>query len=258
MKQNQDGFTLPELISVMVVSALFTGLILFFMVSYWRYGYLLEADLDTLVTRLNAGDVLRESLGLSSGLINQNSFADSHTNNPDPAIPSNLYWTPLHAVPGNTAMPAAGSTTPLLYFRGFSVDTSKNIVMNGTQPYEDEFVLYLDGSTKSLKLRSLANASALNNRLKTSCPPASATSTCPADRTIATDLASIDIRYFSRTGNTIDYTSSFDSATNSYTGPDFPVAEVVELTLNLSKKPIFQKSYATTNTTIIRIALRNT
>ncbi len=258
MKLNQNGFTLPELISVMVVSALFTGLILFFMISYWRYGYLLEADLDTLITRLNAGDVLRESLGSSAGLISQNSLPDSNTNNPDPVYASNLYWIPIHAVPGNTATPASGSTTPLMYFRGLSINTSKSVIMNGTQPYEDEFVLYLDGTSKSLKMRSITNTSATSNRLLSSCPPATASSTCPADRVVASDIASIDTRYFSRAGNAIDYTSSFDTTTNTYTGPDFPVVEVVELTLHLSKKPIFQKSYATTNTTIIRIALRNT
>lgn len=254
----EDGFTIPELLSTMIVTALFTTLILFFAFSYWRYGALMEADLDTLVTRLNAGDYLRESLSTSSGAIIQNSLPDSHTNNPDPAISSNLYWTPLHAIPGNKPIGANGTTTPLLYYKRHSVNTSGALIMNGLQPYEDEYVLYLDGSTKQLRVRSLANPSAPGNRLSTSCPPSVATAICPADKTIATDLASIDIRFFSKSGNLIDYTSVVDPNTGLYAGPDCPTVEVIEFTLNITKKPFLQQTNATSSSTIIRIALRNT
>jgi hypothetical protein len=129
--------------------------------------------------------------------------------------------------------------------------------MNGLQPYEDEYVLYLDGATKSLMSRVLANPNVVNNKLHTSCPANLATPSCPADTTVASDISSINMRYFSKTGNVIDYTSSYDTSTNTYTGPDFPVVEVVEFTLSLSKKPLFQTSNATSNTTIIRVAIRS-
>lgn len=255
---NDKGFTLPEVITATLLSGLFAGLILSFGIGYWQYGYLLEADLDTLVTRLNAGDLLRESFNGASGLIIQNSITDSHAHNPDPAYPSNLYWKPLHATPGNTPVGATSTTTPLVYYRRFSADSSGAYIMNGTQPYEDEFVLYFNGSTKQLLQRTLANASASGNKAKTSCPLAQATSACPADKIIATDMKSVDLRYFSKSGNTIDYTSTVDPVTGAYTGPDYPVAEVIELNLHLSKKPIFQKTNATLNDTVIRVALRNT
>lgn len=257
MKSNQRGFTIPELLTVVVITGIFVSIIMVFTFSYWRYGYLLESDLDTFVTRLNAGDYFREALGGSSGLIIQNSIPDSNTNNPDPAIASNLYWTPLHAIPKNTSVGASGTTTPLLYFKRFSVNSSGAFIMNGTQPYEDEFVAYLSGTGGQLLIRTLANNAAVSNKLKTSCPPASATTSCPADKIIASDLASVDTRYFSRTGNLIDYTSAFDPLTNSYIGPDFPAVEVVEFTLNISKKPVLQQTNATKSSTIIRIALRN-
>jgi hypothetical protein len=130
--------------------------------------------------------------------------------------------------------------------------------MNGAQPYEDEYVLYMDGSTKKLLLRSLANSNAPGNRLVTSCPPALATSTCPADKVIAENLASIDTRYFSRTGNLIDWTSVYDINTSTYIGPDFTSVDVIELKLNITKKAIFQQTNSTINSTTIRVALRNT
>ena len=218
---------------------------------------MLEADLDTLSSRLNAGDYLRENLNPSSGLIIQNSIVDVNANKPDASIVPISYWEPIHAIPGTTNIGTAGTYTPVVYFRRPSVNTAGAVVMNGTQPFEDEYVIYMDGTTKKLMSRTLANPSATDNRLKTSCPESIATPSCPADRTISADVSSVQMRYFSKTGNLIDYTSSYDSVTNSYTGPDFPVVEVVEFTINLSKKPIFQKTNTTVNSTVIRVALRS-
>lgn len=256
MKNEQSGYTIPELLVTMLVTAFFVELIMVFTFGYWKYGLTQEADLDTLTTRLNAGDVLRENIGQSSGLINQNSIPDSNTLNPDLAFPSNEYWETLHAIPGNKPVGTSG-TTPLLYFKRFAQDSSGAFLMNGTQPFEDEYVLYTNGATKQLLLRSLAN-SASNNRLKSSCPPANATPSCPADKLVADDLNSVDVRYFSRAGNLIDFTSIYDSTINQYIGPDFATAEVIEFSLNLTKKPVFQKTETVINSTIIRIALRNT
>jgi len=257
MKHLQKGFTITELLIVIIMSAFFSTLILYFFIDYFRYGYLLQADLETLTTRLNAGDFLREAIGTSTGLVIQNGIPDSHTANPDPAIASGLYWVPIHAIPGNKPVGATGTTTPLLYFRRFSLNTTGNYIMNGAQPYEDEYVLYLDGTTKSLMERILANPAATGDRVKTTCPPSLATASCPVDKTVATDLISIDSRYFSRTANLIDYTSITDPGTGAYIGPDFTAVEVVELTLNLAKKAALQTTYSTSNSTIIRIALRN-
>ncbi len=253
----QSGFTITELLIVMLLTGYFVTLIMFFTFSYWRYTYLLEADQETLSTRLNAGDILREQIGSSSGLVIQNGLPDANPNNPDPVDGTGLYWLPMHAVPGNKAA-APGATTPVVYFKRFSANSSGNIIMNGTQPYEDEYVLYIDGTKKQLLLRALANSNASGNRLVTSCPPAVATAACPADKAIVNDLASIDMRYFSRTGNAIDWTSIYDPDIGTYIGPDFTAVDVIELKLNITKKPIFQKTNATVNSTTIRVALRNT
>ena len=253
----EAGFTIPEVLTVLVITSVFVTIIMFFTFSYWRYGALMEADLDTFVTRMNAGDVLRELVGTSSGLVIQNSIEDSHTHNPDPAYPSNFFWLPIHAVPGNTPVGTTG-TTPLIYFRRFSQNSSKAIIMNGIQPYEDEYVLYLNGTTKQLLLRSLANPFAPGNKLKTSCPENLATTACPADKIVASDVASVDMRFFSRTGNLLSHQSIVDPLTGEFIGPDYPSVDVIEFTLNITKKPFLQRTNATINSTTIRIALRNT
>ena len=253
----QGGFTLLELIVIMGVSLMFSSLVLYFTFEYWRLSATLNNDLQSFVGRLNAGDRLRDAINESSGLIIQNSIADSHTGDPDPSIPSGNYWNPLHAIPGNTAIGAVSTITPILYFKSPSTDSSKNVILNGDIPYEDEFVLYLDGTTKQMRLRTLANSSAPSNHNKTTCPAASVSSTCPIDRLIADNVASIDLRYFSRSGNLLDYTSIVDPLTGNYIGPDMPVVEVVELTLHTSKKSTLHGGADTTSQTIIRVALRN-
>lgn len=257
MRQPQDGFTISELLIVIILTSLFTLIITVFTFDLWRTAAIQQSNADTLVSRFNASDTLREEIGSSSGLIIQNSIADSHTLVPDTSIPGNSYWQPIHAIPGTTPVGTNGTYTPLLYFKRFSFNSSNQYIMNGTSPYEDEYVLYLDGSSKALMQRNLSNPSATGDRLITSCPPAQATAGCPADKLVSPDISSVSTRYFSRTGNLLDYTSITDPNTGQYAGPDFPAVEVVEMTLNLSKKPGFSNTKASQNSTVIRIALRN-
>jgi len=257
MRRDESGFTITELLIVIILTSILILIVMLFAFDLWRNSAVQEADNDTLVTRFNASDTLRDFIGTSSGLIIQNSIPDSNANVPDPSIPGGNFWLPIHAIPGTVAVGASGTYTPLIYFQRYSFDSSNSFIMNGTNPYDDEFILYLDGTSKSLMMRTLVNPAASSDKLKTTCPPASATSTCPADRVVAADVGSINTRYFSRTGNLIDYTSITDPNTGQYAGPDFPAVEVLELTINLSKKPAYSSTNPVSNSTVIRIALRN-
>jgi hypothetical protein len=251
------GFTIPELISVMVVTLIFTGLIMFFLFQSWSGTATLQNNLTTFTGRLNASDKLRDYLNETNGLIIQNSIPDPNADSPDPAIGTNDFWVPIHAVPGSTPVGASGTTTPVIYFTQPVLNTNKDYIMNGSNPYENEFVLYLDGSKKDLLLRTIANPNAVGNARQTSCPPAIATGSCPADKVIAENIDSVETRYFSRSGNTIDYQSIVDPLTGQYIGPDFPAVEVVEITLHTFKKSTIHGGEDTINQTIIRVALRN-
>lgn len=259
MNSSQRGFTVAELLVVMVVTAGFVGLILTFTFSYWRYGYSIQADLDSFTERLNAGDYLRETVGSSSGLITQNSIDDLNPGRPDTTINPAHYWIPQHAIPGNR--PNSTSTediTPIMYFKHYSQTQSRQIIMNGELPYEDEYIVYMDKPSKQLRVRILANPSAPGNKAVTSCPPPAVTNTCPKDIVLMNNIDSADIRYFSKSGNAIDWTSMYDNILGTYVGPDNPTVEVVELKLNVLAKATFQQTSTTKNTTVIRIALRNT
>lgn len=254
---NQQGFTVVELLAVIITSSIIMGTATAFALNLWTNTAVVQSDENTFVSRLNAGDYLRDVVNSAVGLINQNDIGDPHTGNSDPADPSHNYWVSIHAVPGTINMGAAGTITPVIYLNRPSINTSKNIVMNGSLPYQDDVVLYMNGTTKQLLARVIANPYAPGNRAKTTCPTAYATPACPADTVVADDVSAIDMRYFSRSGNTVDYTSIVDSITGKYIGPDFPAVEVVEFNLKLTKKAQLHSGANTANQTIIRVALRN-
>lgn len=254
---NQSGVTVVELLVVMVVSSLIIGVVTGFALNYWGKTITLNNDQATLVSRLNAGDYLRNGIDSAAGMISQNDLPDSHTLNPDPGDGTGMHWLTIHAVPSTIPVGATGTYTPLVYYSRPSVDTSKNIILNGTIPYQDNIILYLNGTTKQLLARTIANPYATGNRALTSCPENLATNSCPADTVVAENVSSIGTRYFSRSGNPIDYTSIIDTTTGNYIGPDFPSVEIVEFTLNLAKNAQFYNANDTSNQTVIRIALRN-
>lgn len=253
----QKGFTLTELMVVMMITALFVTIIMTFLFYFWRYSFVLDYTQESFTQRLNANDYLRDSLGSAVGLVNQNSLPDSHTNMPDPEITSNLFWKPIHAIPANYYTSSSTSAVPLIYYRRYSFNTAGNFILNGNQPYEDEYILYIDSQSKQIMLRSIANTFATGNRLKTSCPPSIANSSCPSDKILIDNVESVGLRYFSRSGNPIDWTSVWDDLNSTYAGPDFSQAEVVEITVNVNRKAKFSSMSSTKNSTIIRVSLRN-
>lgn len=265
MKRAEAGFTLPELIVVMMMTAVLATVLFQFMTSYLRFSAGAESDNIAFVDRLNAGDYLRENIGASSGLMSQNSLDDTHipASVQDPL--DSLHWMALFPYASPVGYGNTSSVTPLLYFRKYSKNSSNEIIMNGVQPYEDEFIVYHDGASRQLRVRTLANTDASGNTRLTSCPPESATTSCPRDTVLMDDVANVKLRYFSKTGNEISITSHADDGTSPcsnttypFTGCDgarFESVEVVEITLNLAKTSL--NTASTKSSTIIRVALRN-
>lgn len=105
-------------------------------------------------------------------------------------------------------------------------------------------------------MRTLANPGASGNSSITSCP--TPTSGCPGDLILARDVLSVTTRYFSKSGNIINYTSVIDpEPPYGYIGPDFSSVEVAELTVRFKKKAIIHGLSDSKSETTIRVALRN-
>lgn len=251
ISSSQKGFTVPELIVVMTLTLLFTTMIFSFAFDYWGNTASLQSSNDTLVSRQNLGDTLRNRLNVASSLLNQNSIVDIYS--PDTATGQ---WPIIHAVPSEIMMPAPGQIAPVMYYEAPVLDYTKNFVMRGAAPHQNEFILYLDGSKKQLMLRVLANDVA-GNAMKTTCPANHADDSCQADRILAEDVISVSTKYFSKSGNVLNHNDVIDPETGDSIGPDFPDVEVVELTINLKKRAVIHGTADSTSQTTVRVALRN-
>ena len=260
MNRHERGITVVELLIVIVVTGLLTGLIFQFTFGYWKQGVFSQTELNAITERLNASDYLRENLSSSTGLATQNSVADNNVLAPEPTDATGKYWKIIHAYRG--LISNTSGVTPVIYFKRYSVDSSQRIIFNGLLPYEDDYIIYMDASTKQLRARVLANTNAPGNVATTTCMPS--TATCPADRILANDVTGVDMRYFTKAGLDITYsetqvtdTSVVPNVTYTVYGPDYPVVEVVELNMKLSKIPQGHQNSPFNTSTIIRAALRN-
>lgn len=251
------GFTIIELLVYIILVGMLSTLVIRSMLDYWSISATLINDNETMVTRANAADTLRTYLNTGAQLIDQNSISDAHPVIVDPTDATGTHWELIHAIPGTTTMPASGSYAPLFYFTEPSVDSSKNFIMNGAQPYYDEFMLYLNGATHQMMMRKLVNPNASSDHVVTTCAGAYITATCPGDLDIADDVSSVDLAYYSKSDVAINYTSSTDPVTSQYNGPDFAYAEVVSITIHLSRRSVIAGGTATSNEVVIRVALRN-
>lgn len=263
----EQGFSVVELVIVVVLTAALSGILFQFSISYTRMASVLQSDSIAFVERLNASDYLRENLSQSAGLVDQPSLSDANVLTADPSNP--LLWNRLYVLKdtfGNKT-----DITPLLYFARHSQNKAGVIQKNGNNYRDDEYILYHNGPKQELRIRRLANPEVLNSMVTTTCPAGATSTTCPEDILLANDIASVSLRYFSRAGNELTITSTgADSLGDTLvpcadtsppyatcTGATFDAVEVVELTLHLAKMPEGTTRASTKSATIIRVALRD-
>lgn len=267
MKRNlEQGFTLVEMMTVSVITGILVAMIFAFTVTYLQNASLSQSDNIAFVDRMNVSDYLRENIGISSGLMGQPRIADSHVPDGLKDSSNSQYWREIYPVKDLQINASAADINPILYFRQFAHNSSGEMVTNGSEKYNDNYVLYLQRDGK-LRVRTIANPNVPDNRLKSTCPDDQVTSDCPADKTLMEDVDWIKPRYFSRSGLVVDHTS-IDADNNSpctspppdyddCAGGEFPIAEVMELTIHISKRPDALHKNATQSSTIVRVALRN-
>lgn len=258
------------MIIVIVMTTVISMIIFAMGYQYLKQAASLNARSNFYIDRLNVADYLRQNIGLSTGLINQNSLADNNTIIPDPADGTNTHWKPIHAIPGSFG--TTSDTTPIVYYSQDALASDGTAIMNGTTAYQNEFIMYHDGPSSELRIRALANPLAVGNVTQTTCT--TAVSGCPKDKVLLTGVQTVEMRYFSRSGEDIDFRSSCDpdvyycagttpaacEQTEPYTGCnglDFSQVEVAQFKLKVRKVIESDANHSIYNSTIIRIALRN-
>jgi len=168
--KEQAGFTLVELTVVVsvtsIVAVVFLGVITNYFVVITRNNELTDMT-------VNAQNLLRttvENIRYGNGVEQTNTISD-------PNAPSGGWNT--------------SNTNFVIVIPVPAEDTSRNYITDPStgSPYMNELVYYKSGTT--LMERILANPSAVGNALQTTCPANLATSSCPADKTLATYVSSM-------------------------------------------------------------------
>lgn len=178
IKTNDAGFTLVELIITMVVVGIIALTLPNFIANWLNASSLGQARSDLLSNAETALDTVNKDIRLSGAADQNNRWADPNA----PSAPSDEYsWQ-------------SNSTT--LVLAKAAVDSSGNIIFSDTSKYisqKDNEIYYISGST--LYRRTLSSGDS-SDAAVTTCPPASATPSCPADKVIANDVSSFSIQYY--------------------------------------------------------------
>ena len=170
VKPNQKGFTLVEInLSITILAIIMVSVLTVFT----NYFALLTRNSVDISMSVDAQGLLRtvtEELRYGAGVRQTNTISDANA----PVGGWNTNNTSFVII---TAVPAIDSSEQYI------IDPFTN------EPYLNELVYYKNG--KTMYKRTLANPTAVGNKLKTSCPPASATSSCPADIKLAENVQSM-------------------------------------------------------------------
>ncbi len=187
----EGGFTLLELLLAISISA-----VLILTVGNFTVTSIVGSNQDynkTLVLT-NA----KEAVGIVARQIKAARSVQAANSVPDTNAPggssSPYSWS---GVAGNgatliLAVPARDSSNNLIY-----VDGLHNSL------YTNNVIFYLDASTHKLYRRILANGLAPGNAAITTCPPALASVSCPADADVVDDVANLTTSYLDSNNSTI-------------------------------------------------------
>lgn len=216
-KHSQHGFTLPELIISITLIGLLSLFIANFVADWLRTSSQAQARTALLSNAQNALDNIRKDIKLSGN-------ADLNNRWPDSNAPGGPYgWQ---------------SDNDTLVLAHVATDDQNEVIFSDESEYiteKDSIVYYLDG--QKLYRRVIASDHP-DTAATTTCPPGSATSSCPADRKVGEDVASFSVSYY--------------DADDQVVAPDY--ARAVQLSITISQEKGGEQVDATYTT---RMVFRN-
>ena len=217
--KRQDGFTLPELVmSISLIGIISVSILAIFI------NYFVIITRNSIVAEMTADsqNLLRstvEELRYGAGVRQSNTITDPNSP-PTGWNTGNANFVIIVAVPASDNQ------------REYIIDSATG------NPYNNELVYFKQDS--DLYKRTLANPSAAGNSLTTSCPAASATNVCPADKKLLENVSDMDFSLYDQ-----------DNALTT----DPLLARSINVSLSMSKDS-FGEPLTLTNG--IRVTLRNT
>lgn len=182
---NTAGFTLVEALVVLVVT---TAMVL--VITNFALG-----NTEQSVLASNRDSMLKEieqSLDLATNDIRLSSNADQNNRWPDPNSPS-----------GATNQFSWQSNGSTLVLATAAQDKNGNILFSDSKNYitqKNNLVYFVQNGT--LYKRTIA-ASVSGNNAQTSCPPAVANNSCPADKELLHNITSFGVQYLNSQNQTV-------------------------------------------------------
>jgi len=177
-KLDVNGVTIIELLVTCTIVAILSIVVVNFLGDWVAQNAVSTTRTSLLSDAQTALDTITDTVRLSSSADQNNRWQDQYA----PGAPSNqLSWQ---------------SDADTLVLATAVVDTSNNIVFSDPANYtsqKNNTIYYVQNG--SLYQRILA-APVANNKSKTTCPVASATTTCRADRTLAKNVQSFAVKYY--------------------------------------------------------------
>ena len=217
---NHTGFTLVEALVVLVVTTAMVLVITNYMLSNTQQS-ILASTRDTILKETE------QSLDLAANDIRLSANADQDNRWPDPNGPGGA---------GNQFSWQSNASTVVLATA--AQDSSGNILFSDSKNYitqKNNLVYFVQNGT--LYKRTIA-APVSGNSAMTSCPPASATSTCPADKELLHNVSNFTVTYLNGQNQSVTPTD----------------ARSVELSVTVNKKVFGQPQTASYTT---RMVFRN-
>lgn len=181
------GFTLVEMIVVTLVISVLALSLANFITTWLQASSLAQKRSDLLTNAETALDTVTADIRLSANADQNNRWADDNA-------------------PGGQYGWQSGSST--LVLAKVATDSSNNIIFTDPSKYisqKDNEVYFLSGTT--LYRRTLQSDSA-NDAAVTTCPAAGATSSCPADKVVATGVANWSVSYYDANGLVVSSTDA--------------------------------------------------
>ncbi len=177
----QSGFTLVELIISISLLGIISVSLFAIITNYLVLVTRNQTIIDMTTSSQNMLRAVVEELRYGAGVRQTNTITDAHA-------PSGGWNTSNSAFIIVIAVPAE--------------DTSHNYIIDPStgSPYNNELVYFKQGTT--LYRRTLANPSASGNSIKTTCPSASASSSCPADAQLLDNLNNMVFTLYDQDNNT--------------------------------------------------------
>ena len=185
MSRSGSGFTLVELMIVMVLVGILSLMIPNFIANWLQASSLAQQRTALLGDAEDALDTVSQDIRLSGAADDNNRWADPNA----PGAPANeLSWQ---------------STASTLVLAKAAEDSSKNIIFSDPAKYisqKDNQVYYVSSGTL---YRRTIKSNDPNDAAITTCPPASASSSCPADKAVATGVSAFSVKYYDADENQV-------------------------------------------------------